>query len=1373
MSENERAPYDTLGKTDKTRYIEECRIRDEAVLLEQEERRRNNQMTSTDTRMRNSTLSNTEALTVKEALAPKRKRDLTSKEVQEKRNRDDAKKTIRAAEDKQNDSMAASKAAQAEARLKFLLSQSDLFSHFGGKASSSTSTNFVGSPLKISSSKGKESDGSARRAAGESNPNLRELDADEKAMLAEDDGEGEEENESAVPKATTLLKQPSIISGGDLRAYQLEGLNWMVRLMENGINGILADEMGLGKTLQSISIIAYLNQYLGQTGPHLIMVPKSTLSNWMNEFERFCPSIRTLRFHGSKEEREEIINNRLKNAKAASDTDRDWDVVITTYEVVNLEKAILTKIHWSYLIIDEAHRLKNEASLFSQTVRMLQTKYRLLLTGTPLQNNLHELWALLNFLLPDVFSSSEQFDDWFNLDVDDTEAKQRIIGQLHKLLRPFMLRRLKADVEKSLPPKSETILFVGMSAMQKKLYKDILMRDIDTINGTASGTDNKGGRTAVLNIVMQLRKACNHPYLFPGLEDRSQDPHGEHLYSNCGKMVLLHKLLVKLKERGHRVLLFSQMTKMIDIFEDYFVSMGYKYCRIDGNTSYEDREDGIADYNRPGSEKFIFVLSTRAGGLGINLQTADTVILYDSDWNPQADLQAQDRAHRIGQKKPVQIYRLVTDDTVEVKVVERAQQKLKLDAMVVQQGRLQDKEKKLTTDDLMESIRFGADKIFKSKDSAISDEDIDTILEAGHRRTLEMSSKLETATKGDMYDFSLDGGMKTQHYDGIDYSDRNTREELSALAMAAYIDTGKRERKLVASYSESVRALAPGAEEVDKKARLPRHLRLPKMDDWQFYNKARLEELHDLENKMWEECIEKGENPLAGIPASSFIMLPIELHTEKEKLLNEGFKDWTKSTFSHFCKHCSKFGRSEFDKIARELQLPVEEVERFSNVFWNHGAMFLGEEEYSQKVKLIEKGEKHLEEIQRLSNATAKLISCFEDPWEELTFKHSGSANRIFNAAEDRFLLCLTHMHGHGSWNRIRSSLQRSDRFRFDSYLQSCSEDALGKRCELLMRSAERELAEIERKHTDAIVQNKQKDQIDIDRGKSLTNTQQEIAKKIANIRLQMRNLKDPSGSGKSTPGSKAGKTDSVLTKSQPTAKKAKPTLSASVAAGGTTTAFSTSKSSASSVGTNKGGKSLGIPDSIIPKLCNYVLANATLGLEAFKTGFTSIHPELAKRQIEIKIQEIFVKNGKAYEFREGYEHLLHAPPPESTKIAKSAGVKRERDPNAMAVPRRPKVNTAMTVFVKEQRGVIEKTLIEGTDYSQAAAEDKKKRLKEAIGASFEALTEVATSAYDAKAQALNKELTEQYDLAISAYETHLAKKGKTDDVGGGAIVEI
>jgi SWI/SNF-related matrix-associated actin-dependent regulator of chromatin subfamily A member 5 len=390
--------------------------------------------------------------------------------------------------------------------------------------------------------------------------------------------------------------------------------------------------------------MAYHYEYLKIQGPHLIVVPKSTLSNWMNELKRWCPSLRVIRFHGSREEREAMVQEYFNNEAAAHDgkrperrlkvhgewiddnssNPRAWDVCVTTYEVCNMERKTLQKFTWKYLIIDEAHRLKNEASLFSSTVRAFHTQHRLLLTGTPLQNNLHELWALLNFLLPDIFSSAEQFDEWFNLEIEDEDAKKQMIATLHKILRPFMIRRLKVDVAKGLPPKTETLIMVGMSKTQKRLYKKLLLRDLDSIVGE-TGTN----RTAVLNIVMQLRKCCGHPYLFEGVEDRTLDPLGEHLVENCGKLTMVDKLLKKLKERGSRVLIFTQMTRILDILEDFMVMRGYLYCRIDGNTAYEDRESAIDEFNRPGSDKFCFILSTRAGGLGINLQTADTCILYD------------------------------------------------------------------------------------------------------------------------------------------------------------------------------------------------------------------------------------------------------------------------------------------------------------------------------------------------------------------------------------------------------------------------------------------------------------------------------------------------------------------------------------------------------------------------------------------------------------------------------------------------------------------------------------------------------------------------------------------------------------------------
>jgi SWI/SNF-related matrix-associated actin-dependent regulator of chromatin subfamily A member 5 len=601
------------------------------------------------------------------------------------------------------------------------------------------------------------------------------------------------------------------------------------------------------------------------------------------------------------------------------------------------------------LVIDEAHRLKNEASMFSKTVRGFSTTHRLLLTGTPLQNNLHELWALLNFLLPDIFSSSEQFDEWFDLEIEDADAKKEMISQLHKVLRPFMLRRLKSDVAKGLPPKTETLVMVGMSKMQKQLYKKLLLRDIDSIT-----SGNNQNRTAVLNIVMQLRKCCGHPYLFEGVEDRTLDPLGEHLVENCGKLFMVDKLLKRLKERGSRVLIFTQMTRILDILEDFMVMRGYKYCRIDGNTDYDVREASIDAFNAPDSDKFCFILSTRAGGLGINLQTADTCILYDSDWNPQADLQAQDRCHRLGQKKPVSVYRLVSENTVEEKIVERAQQKLKLDAMVVQQGRLKEKDK-VSKEEIMAAVRFGADIVFRSEESTITDEDIDVILERGKAKTKELADKLTKAEKGDLLDFRLDGGISAQTFEGVDYSDREFRNQLKLLAADSM---GKRERRAPPTNYNPVVEPRKSMVVNNRKIKLPKALRLPRMEDHQFYNRERLLEIGNIEFRTFATLKQNGELPPREVYEARQSVLPDELAQEKLELLNEGFHDWTKSQYFHFVKAATKFGRSDIASIAADMDLPIERVEEYSKAFWTYGPTELKAEEWERALASIDRGEK-------------------------------------------------------------------------------------------------------------------------------------------------------------------------------------------------------------------------------------------------------------------------------------------------------------------------------------------------------------------------------------------------------------------------------
>ncbi len=665
---------------------------------------------------------------------------------------------------------------------------------------------------------------------------------------------------------------------------------------------------------------------------------------------------------------------------------------------------------------------------------------------------------MLNFLVPDVFASAEQFDDWFNLDIDDADEKNKLISQLHKILRPFMLRRLKADVEKSLPPKHETILYTGMSAMQKKLYKDILLRDIDVLQG---GSNGGSSQTAILNIVMQLRKCAGHPYLFPGVEDRSLPPLGEHLVENCGKMVLLDKLLMRLKELGHRVLLFTQMTRILDILEDYLVMRQFQYCRIDGNTDYEQREERINSYNAPNSEKFLFLLSTRAGGLGINLQTADVVILFDSDWNPQADLQAQDRAHRIGQKRPVQVFRLVTEHTIEEKIVERAQQKLKLDAMVVQQGRLKDKDK-LSRDDLLAAVRFGADKVFKSKDSSITDDDIDLILEAGKKKTQELNDKLQAADKGDMLDFKLDGSTNMQTFEGVDYSKADFAQVKAAQEQAellGILDMGKRERRPVANYNEDqlyrqqVALNQPfrQAPKKKKEVRLPKHMRLPRLDEWQMFDREALNAIQEEEEKTFRGLSEEMQMLLRGKqsvetvtnkdetsetqpgnvendPSQATIegsdkvsktltildvppLLTPERQAEKDLLLSQGFADWGRSHYTAFIKASAKYGRDAFSKIAPEVGMIQAMVEDYAKAFWdeNFGKCRISESEYDRAVKKIEQGEKKIHLIEVLQTATRTLVSLFDNPWRELEFTYVNVKDKLFTLEEDRHLLCWSH----------------------------------------------------------------------------------------------------------------------------------------------------------------------------------------------------------------------------------------------------------------------------------------------------------------------------------------------------------------------------
>ncbi|XP_068658269.1 probable ATP-dependent DNA helicase CHR12 isoform X1 [Aristolochia californica] len=489
--------------------------------------------------------------------------------------------------------------------------------------------------------------------------------------------EGQRQYNSAIHSIQEkVTEQPSMLQGGELRSYQLEGLQWMLSLFNNNLNGILADEMGLGKTIQTISLIAYLMENKNVEGPHLIVAPKAVLPNWVNEFSTWAPGIMTVLYDGRLDERKAMREEYSGEGK--------FNVLITHYDLIMRDKAFLKKIHWLYMIVDEGHRLKNHECALAKTLSGYRIRRRLLLTGTPIQNSLQELWALLNFLLPSIFNSEENFEEWFNAPFADRcdvvitdEEELLIIRRLHHVIRPFLLRRKKDEVEKYLPGKTQVVLKCDLSAWQKVYYQQV------TTEGRVGLDSGTGKSKSLQNLSMQLRKCCNHPYLFVGGD---YNIYTEEIIRSSGKFELLDRLLPKLQRTGHRVLLFSQMTRLIDILEIYLKLKNYLFLRLDGSTKTEERGAFLKKFNEPDSPYFMFLLSTRAGGLGLNLQTADTVIMFDSDWNPQMDQQAEDRAHRIGQKKEVRVFVLVSVGSIEEEILERAKQKMGIDAKVIQAG---------------------------------------------------------------------------------------------------------------------------------------------------------------------------------------------------------------------------------------------------------------------------------------------------------------------------------------------------------------------------------------------------------------------------------------------------------------------------------------------------------------------------------------------------------------------------------------------------------------------------------------------------------------------------------------------------------------
>ncbi|XP_060536902.1 chromodomain-helicase-DNA-binding protein 1 [Cylas formicarius] len=540
------------------------------------------------------------------------------------------------------------------------------------------------------------------------------------------------------PKFHEVKTQPEYMTGKEqtlvLRDYQIHGLNWMIHSWTKENSVILADEMGLGKTIQTICFLYYLFNTHHLHGPFLCVVPLSTMTSWQREFFQWAPDMNVVTYLGDVQSRDIIRQHEwcYEGSKRLK-----FNAILTTYEIVLKDKTFLGSLSWAVLLVDEAHRLKNDDSLLYKALMDFDTNHRLLITGTPLQNSLKELWALLHFIMPNKFQTWEEFEK------DHEHASTRGYSKLHKQLEPFILRRVKKDVEKSLPAKVEQILRVEMTSIQKQYYKWILTKNYNALRKGVKGSTN-----TFLNIVIELKKCCNHAFLTKPVEPETQYRQQDQLQAllrGSGKLVLLDKLLIRLRETGHRVLIFSQMVRMLDILAEYLQLRHFPFQRLDGGIKGELRRQALDHFNAEGSQDFCFLLSTRAGGLGINLATADTVIIFDSDWNPQNDLQAQARAHRIGQKNQVNIYRLVTARSVEEEIVERAKQKMVLDHLVIQRmdttGRtVLDKKgssnnNPFNKEDLTAILKFGAEELFKDED--VDEEpncDIDEILRRAETR---------------------------------------------------------------------------------------------------------------------------------------------------------------------------------------------------------------------------------------------------------------------------------------------------------------------------------------------------------------------------------------------------------------------------------------------------------------------------------------------------------------------------------------------------------------------------------------------------------------------------------------------------------------
>ncbi|KAL8214582.1 hypothetical protein R6Q57_004031 [Mikania cordata] len=828
-------------------------------------------------------------------------------------------------------------------------------------------------------------------------------------------------------------KSPEFLPGGELHPYQLEGLNFLRFSWSKQTHVILADEMGLGKTIQSIAFLASL--YEENVSPHLVVAPLSTLRNWEREFATWAPHMNVVMYVGTATARAAIReyefyfprsskkNKKKKSSHGISESKQErikFDVLLTSYEMINIDIGSLKAIHWETMIVDEGHRLKNKDSKLFSALKQFNTRHRTLLTGTPLQNNLDELFMLMHFLDAGKFASLEEFQEEFK-DINQEEQ----VSRLHKMLAPHLLRRVKKDVMKKLPPKKELILRVELSSKQKEYYKAILTRNYQLL------TRRGGAQISLINVVMELRKLCCHPFMLEGVEPEDTNEFYKQLLETSGKLQLLDKMMVKLKEQGHRVLIYTQFQHMLDLLEDYCNNKKWLYERIDGKVSGGERQVRIDRFNAAGSSRFCFLLSTRAGGLGINLATADTVIIYDSDWNPHADLQAMARAHRLGQKNKVMIFRLITRGTIEERMMEMTKKKMVLEHLVV--GKL--KNQNINQEELDDIIRYGSKELFadendetmKSRQIHYDDTAIDRLLNRDY-------TEEDNAAMDDAEEDGFLKAFKVANFEYIDEAESRMEEEIQEPLAENKNATNNIEKS---NYWEELlkdRYEVHKIEEFNSmgKGKRSRKQMVSVEDD----DLAGLEDVSSDADDNYEAELSDGDNSAGLAPARKTYRKKTRVDNAELLPLMEGegraFRvlGFNQSQRAQFVQILMRFGVGDFDWAeftSRLKQKSYEEIKVYGTLFLSHIS-----EDFTDAATFLDgipkeglRIEDVLVRIAVLLLVRDKVKHSPENPsaplfTDDIIYRYPGLRGlKYWKEEHDRTLLRAVLKHGYGRWQAI------------------------------------------------------------------------------------------------------------------------------------------------------------------------------------------------------------------------------------------------------------------------------------------------------------------------------------------------------------------